>query len=419
MNPKLILCLALVSIAVSVGCAVVSERPPATPKGASETKTSISEIHMLDAQNGWAFTSGGNGHPLLLRTNDGGKNWRNCTPRGISDGRDINDVPDAGDVEDGIYFFDSQNGWVSTYDRKKAVAGLLRTRNGGKSWSYCKTANLYRDFHFFNANHGIAREAEYGLGSAYFRFFETHDGGKTWKPVIIASPYPEMNLPPGTIHICNLCRDTVNYYPPAKVIITHGDMADEQPKAAVRLSLSTNLGKTWRDLNLPLPSEKYREGLVTCDTPVFFDGKNGWLPMHIIKENDGHTFAFNVMVFYTTNDGGERWTARPGIIEGGSDHVGGERQFDLASAKDIFVRGGPNLYVTHDGAKSWRTIKPNIDFGRLTSNRDVLQIDFVDATHGWVVISDNFNHSPYGNYYLYKTSDGGVTWMELPLKIKL
>src|SRR5437762_7884763 len=56
------------------------------------------------------------------------------------------------------------------------------------------------------------------------------------------------------------CGDGISYYPPTKVIITHGDQGDEQPKGAVRLSLSTNLGKAWRDLRLPVP-EKYRDGL--------------------------------------------------------------------------------------------------------------------------------------------------------------
>ena len=83
------------------------------------------------------------------------------------------------------------------------------------------------------------------------------------------------------------------------------------------------------------------------------------------------------------------------------------------------MRGGPNLYVTHNGARSWRTIKPNVDFGLegAKSRRDVSRMDFVDATHGWILISDNHSFAPYGKCPLYRTSDGGSTWTELPLKI--
>ena len=90
----------------------------------------------------------------------------------------------------------------------------------------------------------------------------------TWTPVVITSPYPDNNLPPGTIHLCNICGGGINYYPPTKVIITVGDMADEKAKGAVRLSLSTNLGKSWRELELPVP-DQYRDGLAGPLSPIF------------------------------------------------------------------------------------------------------------------------------------------------------
>ena len=136
----------------------------------------------------------------------------------------------------------------------------------------------------------------------------------TWTPVLMVSPYPDNNLPPATIHLCNLCGDGISYYPPTKVIITHGDHGDEQPKGAVRLSLSMNLGNSWRDLRLPVP-EKYPDGLAAPLSPVFFDDKEGLLAAHILKRNADDTLAYSVLVFYASDDGGITWTARPGIIE--------------------------------------------------------------------------------------------------------
>jgi photosystem II stability/assembly factor-like uncharacterized protein len=181
-----------------------------------------------------------------------------------------------------------------------------------------------------------------------------------------------------------------------------------------------NLGNSWRDLRLLMP-EKYPDGLAAPLSPVFFDDKDGLLPAHILKRNADDTLAYSVLVFYASDDGGITWTARPGIIELTSERK--EWSFvshvDVVSLKDVFVRGGPNLYVTHNGARSWRTIRPNIDFGLegSKSRRDVSRMDFVDATHGWVVISEIIKDYPYSRFLSYKTSDGGATWTELPLKI--
>ena len=404
-------------VALATGClSATFPGPAATPTIASDTGRSIAEIRMLDATSGWAWSNGVEGQYLLLRTTDGGQTWSDVTPRTF---------PYS---EYGGWFLDSQTAWVSTLDRKTYSGGLLRTTDGGKSWSVlvkegaapfkCLTAGSR--CHFFNTNHGVANTAEFGLGNAYYRYFETHDGGTTWTPVIITSPYPDNDLPPGTIHLCNLCGDGISYYPPTKVIITHGDQGDEQPKGAVRLSLSMNLGKSWRDLRLPVP-EKYRDGLAGPLSPVFFDDKNGLLPAHILKRNADHTLAYSALVFYVTDDGGSTWTARPGILEHASSYTQWSfaGQFDVVSLRDVFVRGGPNLYVTSDGARSWRTVKPNIDFGLegAKSKRDMSRMDFVDTTHGWVVIYDIINDYPYSRYSLYKTSDGGSTWTELALKI--
>ena len=420
MNPNPILCLALVLSSGLVGCSSVSERPAAM-SNAPAVGTFIYQIHMIDAKNGWAWSDGIEGsdllpHPLLLHTCDGGRTWRDRTPRAFP-------YTTAGSC-----FLDSQTAWVTTpLDRRTSVCGLLHTTDGGKSWSSLikqGTASYGRllgnpSWHFFDAKHGVAYTADGGAGSSYVCVFETDNGGKDWKPVNIIPPACHYSSEPqGPIVLSNFTPERMVYCPPANVVITHGDMDDEKPKDAVRLSVSTNLGRSWRDLKLPLPSEKYREGLVACDTPVFLDGKNGWLPMRIGKRKADGSFAYNdVTAFYLTHDGGATWAPRPGIIEGGGDPPEGYGPCDIVSVRDIFVRVGANLFVTHDGAKSWWMIKPNIDFDRTSSHGGVAQIDFVDARHGWAVVYDTFDHFRDAKYWLYKTSDGGSTWVELPLRI--
>jgi len=420
MKPNPILFLALVLSGCLIGCSTVNMRPAAM-SNTTAVGTYISEIHMIDTRNGWAWSSGDEysnllQNTLLLHTSDGGQTWQDRTPRAFPY------------ITEGSCFLDSQTAWVSTRDSKTHGGGLLHTTDGGKSWSVlikqgtasygCLTGNS--NCHFFNANDGVANTADYGAGSVHVCFYETHDGGRNWKPVVIIPPGGRYsNERPGTIGLSDFTPESMGYCPPLNVVITHGDMDDEQPKDAVRLSVTTNLGTMWRDANLPLPSEKYRDGLVECDDPVFLDGTNGWLPVRILKRNADESLAWNVLAFFATDDGGETWTSRPGIIEGGTNFVGSYRQLDIVSVKDIFVCNGANLYVTHDGAKNWRAIKPNIDFDRTSSHGGVLQIVFVDAAHAWAVVYDTFNDCPHDKYYLYKSSDGGKLWTELPLKIVL
>ena len=352
---------------------------------------------MLDASNGWARADGVNGF-RMLHTTDGGQAWMDVTPSPLP-----NKVWEC-------QFPKAQMAWISYYDEKTC---LLLTTNGGKSWaSWAPLGVLSNDTHnyflgetscrFFNANDGMAEAVDYGAGSAVYNFFETHTGGLNWNLIPIDTTGTIQISDPGSSYY----GGGVSYYPGGKVFIAEGDFMDGKPEGVVRLSFSTNLGKSWRDVKLPLP-EKYHDWWTGPSPPLFTDTKNGLLPVWVYKQSAHNYYADSALIFYGTSDEGNTWSARPGIVEGSDNRFDDERQVNIISAKDIFVCNSTNLYVTHDGAKSWKSIKPNIDLGVKGSPQDVSKIEFVDENNGWIVIYD----------HIYKTSDGGLTWIELPLKI--
>ena len=73
---------------------------------------------------------------------------------------------------------------------------------------------------------------------------------------------------------------------------------------------------------------------------------------------------------------------------------------DFVSELDGFIWNGTDFYVTHDGAKTWTTITPDVAFGDNFSG-----MDFVSSTTGFVLTNDASDVRG-----LYKTTDGGATW---------
>ncbi len=368
---------------------------------------------MLAAGQRWDWSGG-----RLLRTINGGETWVDVTPPGFVQVT----LGNAGSSHEGEYFSGSRFALFSTFSYDDQPFGLWRTSDGGKSWAFFKRDDILQDFHFTDANHGWARTEDMGAGSAYVRFFQTTDGGITWTPILFIPPdgVDDSDEPPGTIHLSNIAGDQIAYFPPAKAIITTDNNLDyERPKGSVHLQLTTDLGKTWRELILPLPAGKYHDDFFHTQLPVFFDAHHGLLPVTVFEysnDNDGSYHQNKVLlIFYRTNDGGETWSIGPQLNHDDLESQGqGPSLFDeicLISSLNIVVRNGANLCVTHDGGKSWRTITPVFMGGSAVSDPDHWHLEFLDDTHATNTIYDDL-----GNHTLYLTSDGGATWTEFPLK---
>ena len=397
MNPKITVAFVAMAIAFA-GCK--TKRPAFKP---ARAKTQITELHMLNARDGWAWSGGLPGQNSLLRTHDGGMSWRDVTPRGFSQ------------IEEGACFRDARTAWIPIFNRTNVTAGLLHTTDGGKSWSLLNRTNtpFFNDAsscRFYSSTYGVGNSSDNGAGSAYVTFFETHDSGKTWSQIPFTPRFSDL-AESNTFHLSNIGGDRIAFYPPASVMITYGDTADEKPKGFVRFSRTTDLGKNWRDMELPLPKQFEDSLCVVPFGPVFVDKQNIVLAAHVF-ESTSNSYSNGALIFYTSHDGGATWFAREGMIALKQPWY----TVKVVSPKCFFVANGPDICVTHDGAQSWQTIVPNISFGG-NSKRDIVRMDFVDATHGWLLISDNSQFYPDGKFILYRTADGGKTWSELPVRV--
>jgi photosystem II stability/assembly factor-like uncharacterized protein len=367
----------------------------------------ISEIHMVNAHSGWAWSGRIGEKRLLLHTSDGGTTWRDVTPPGFSN------------MEGGCCFWDARSAWVPVFKETNSTNGLLRTTDAGKSWSLLSRPNVTMpgevfSCRFFSSLYGIGQRSFFA-GCTYVEFFETHDGGQSWGPIFLTPPQPVSMVFTNTFRLSynsQIGGDRIVFYPSATTVVTYGDMADGQSNATVRLSVTTNLGKTWRDLELPLPSPYHNWSCVPLK-PLFVDRKNAVLVARVYKKDADGALGQGAFVFYVSGDGGISWTTQPGIVHLDYSWQG---SFDALSPKCFLVATETNVFATYNAARTWKSITRNISFGK-GPDRGILQMDFVDSGHGWLVVYNRDRTYLEGNYRLYRTSNGGRTWTELPLRI--
>jgi photosystem II stability/assembly factor-like uncharacterized protein len=141
-------------------------------------------LHMIDPFTGWALCE-----RAVLRTSDGGLQWKNVTP------------PHSVLTRESIADFHTASlAWVATPQTNGTTAQVLRTTDGGQTWQQSTIqATFLKQITFIDSQHGwilSGWEATGGAAEAV-GVFRTSDGGKTWRNVSSALPASTDTPPPG------------------------------------------------------------------------------------------------------------------------------------------------------------------------------------------------------------------------------
>jgi len=344
---------------------VVTAAPP-TLSAPLVSAPAFTTLHMVDAANGWAITDTG-----VVRTNDGGATWHDFTPSGVT-------KLGFGTT---FYFLDSNHGWVISGDPSNPSSGTLyRTQDGGSSWQSSPVSFFMGNLVFVNATNGwMMASLGVAMGSNAVAIFQTTDAGETWKQTYIndpTQPGAASTLPLGGLKDGITPIDMKTAWV-GGIIYTSGE---------VYLYQTQDGGQTWNEQSIPIPAG-YEQAEFETAGPQFVSAQDAFMAVHATNQ-----YGVMVAVYYS-HDGGSNWARAPMLIPNGGS-------MDFVSATDGFVWNGSEFYVTHDGAKSWKTVSPGIAFGD-----NFAGMDFVDATIGFVLTNDATN-----TRVLYKTVDGGATW---------
>jgi photosystem II stability/assembly factor-like uncharacterized protein len=346
----------------------------------------------MDKKRGWSWMASSEGGFTLLHTADGGSLWKDVSPKNYLL------------VYPGAFFLDSSTAWVPSYDTASNALRILHTIDGGASWKEVtrKAPFARAEIHFQDEHTGWAVALDAGAGNAYYQVFETKDSGATWIPVALSGPTPEVGGTENVIHLCNICGDSF-YYDPHRMVIAYGDFGSMEPGEAVRLSVSTDRGKTWQNQRLDLPSPRLQAGLISPFRPTFFSDGNGILPARILKYKNDGSMEFQVEAFFRTTDGGLHWVPIPTIVE----NVNSTEPPEFLSQQEIFLRCGPILCGSQDGAKTWKSIPTLLNFDTSASEPYVTAYQFIDSLTCWAIVTSGDLST------LFQTMDGGATWLPL------
>ncbi|MBM3126077.1 MAG: hypothetical protein FJZ87_13550 [Chloroflexi bacterium] len=328
----------------------------------------VISIHMFDENHGWVFTEF-----QVARTFDGGVSWYDVTPADVK--RDLFGVSSE--------FTDALHAWILIPELPDYQAGtLFRTSDGGQHWSSSTTPFGGGDLEFVDANIGwMMSDLGIGAGSMAVSVFQTTDGGATWTRTYTNDSSLEgagESLPRSGIknQITPLNSQTAWI---SGIIYSPG---------TIYLYRTDDGGRVWFKIDLVLPKGAEQSDFLV-DQMGFLSARTGMLALRV----GGDQIQTYI---YVTEDGGNSWS------QSGSP-ISGSGQIEFLSATDYIVEGLDQLFVTRDTGLVWTSISSEISFGY-----NVVELEFVNPTTGWVINTDSA-----GLRKLYKTSDGGWSWVLL------
>jgi hypothetical protein len=353
----------------------------------------IRDMQLLSTDLGWSIR----GHRFLW-TADGGLTWKDITPRA-----------DASASLLSGFFLDERQGWLLFQDAKTGQLAVERTADGGDGWeSYNLPASTSSGtppiqsafLSFIDAKNGwvalkLASSSNFSLGELY----KTMDGGRTWT---------RFSLPIGA--------------PVRFIDADHGWVAGGPAGDALFETLDG--GETWHpqsfiQAEVDQPTQRF------IGLPLISDSGEVFLPVTV---SDPETPRVELFI---SRDGGATWNLSATISLGASAAPGGPIPLDLAG-QGRFVVASPGtseiLMMNAESSVSEVSGSPGLPDA-------VAQMEFTNPLFGWVRVLEGQcsgyklkpgetipeNETPFHCQMrpaLYKTSDGGLTWIEITPEIE-
>jgi photosystem II stability/assembly factor-like uncharacterized protein len=367
---------------------------------------------MVNGEQGWAA-----GFNLVLRTVDGGAHWRDVTPAGCRSAA-TSDITSVAVLDAVTFWFVCQQG-AATGGQPTYV--LFHTLDGGQDWQatslQLQPGNSVNGLTFVDASHGwLADEQGAATGHHFLTLYDTIDGGATWHEVA-QTDRPNSLASGGLGAGPAFLNATTGWF-------GQGDYSTVPNQFA--LWVTQDGGTTWHQQALPPPN-----GQVFGPTapPTCFDAQHCVIILEpTAVTSSGATSALQpYLLRYVSGDAGQIWAADPLVplriesVEFLDLHDGwavvDPNPLDVSACassaasfledRNRAITASPPLpdvlEGTTDGGQHWRPLNRTVNWCALKA------LDFVSPLQGWAL-----SGSPRGATMLSQTTDGGVSWTQVP-----
>nr|WP_275983685.1 YCF48-related protein [Paenibacillus hamazuiensis] len=349
-----------------------------------QTRTALTDFWWINAKTGFVWGAQSDGLKVF-RTDDGGANWSSITPDGykISQG-----VFQKGR---GVVFTDSEHGWIGA-SMEERPAMILSTVNGGRGWvnTPLDKATYPLAASFITPKIGwLLTSTDAAMGSSEKALYSTQDGGAAWN-LVTQTEYNDDPSRAGALPLRGFADGGLIFTDPriGWLPLTNYDYVPT-------LYRTKDGGKTWAQVELPVPDDRKGSLMNLIGAPVFCSQEKGrgWLQVGTKISDDRW-----LIDAYTTADGGEHWTLTPLGLEG--------IVFILDSANIWGWKDGTFVH-TPDSGKTWEVLAWSgvlADAGQ--DYPRPLEMQFLTPQIGWLLLgSEDGRHS-----LLLGTQDGGASW---------
>ncbi|MFD7019756.1 WD40/YVTN/BNR-like repeat-containing protein [Streptomyces sp. NPDC059928] len=286
-----------------------------------DTKTDARFRGLAAVSRSTAWVAGSKG--TVLRTSDGGRDWKNVSPPGAA-GLEFRDVE----------AFDGRHAVVLAIGEGEA-SRVYRTEDGGASWSESFRNTDPKAFYdcmtFLDARHGLAVSDPV---DGKYRVLSTTDGGRSWK-VLPNTGMPAAQSGEAAFAASGQCL--VSSGPRDVWLATGGG-------ATGRVLHSSDRGLTWTAAESTIPAGDPARGVFGL---AFRDRTHG-----LAVGGDYRAGQSSPLAAAVTGDGGRGWRQAATPVAAYRSGVAW-----LPHSRSAALAVGPTgTDLTRDGGRTWRTV---------------------------------------------------------------
>ncbi len=298
------------------------------PLIAPGSEIDLKEIEMVTAEFGWGIAPDKENIYHILRTDDGGDDWREITPPQPL-------TPQSPWLYPAVNFSDPETGWAS-YGGTDLI---WTTKDGGATW---QPTRLQETALFGGMIHSLDNNSVWffqfvdgGMQKVYTVLYRSGDGGTTW--IKLLDPFSDSIIQ-------SFDKTGVDFTSPEYGWLTRF-FRGVTPR--ITLEITSDGGGTWESLEMPPPPSK-TDLFSTCACglydPHLESNKSGSL--RVTCECEPYDNPLIKSYLYKTNDGGSNWEIE--YIPEGDLHFISPGNYYVISQE---------IYRTEDGGTNWDFVK--------------------------------------------------------------